>query len=442
MTPRSPCFALFSRFRQALLAGLSLFTTAALCPGAAQAQPEAPVYTAGPALTMELKNAQWFDGKGFRKGTLYVKDGKFTQQKIPKPQRRMDLQGQFLLPPLAEAHNHNLQNAWAWGRYANNYLRDGVFYAAMQCGEPKGVAAARALAGQAAGPDVLFTSACITSSDGMPLAQLLAEEPAPGSPKPKLEDFADKALLIIDTPEQLNQKWNLVGPRKTDLVKVMISRSESPELRAEPKQQGRLGLRPELVPAIAKRSHHDGLRLIAHVDTAADFALAVQSGADWLAHLPGYVFHDGVNPEAYRISPEAAAEASKRKTAVITATVSSTLFRMPVETQAAVRRLQVDNLQTLKAAGTPLLLGSDLFNGTALAELRHLDGLGVLDRASLLRIASIDTPHALFPKRRLACFEAGCEASFLLLAANPLQDLEALSRIQLRVKQGRLLSSP
>ncbi len=422
-----------------LLASLAL--SLSLTPSQAQAQSDVARFSAGPALTMELKNAQWFDGKGFRKGTLYVKDGKFTQQKIAKPQRRMDLQGQFLLPPLAEANNHNLQNAWGWGRFAHTYLRDGVFYAAMQCGEPKGVAAARSLAAQAPGPDVLFTSVCITASDGLPLAQLLAEDPGAGAPKPKLEDFADKALLLIDTPEQLNQKWTLVPGRKTDLVKLMISRSESPELRQDPKQQGRLGLKPDLVPAIAKRAHHEGLRVLAHIDTAADFSLAVQSGADWLAHLPGYFFHDGLNAEAYRISPEAAAEAAKRKTAVITATVASTLFRMPVEAQAAVRRLQIENLQTLKAAGTPLLLGSDHFNGTALTELKHLDGLGAIDRTTLLRIASIDTPHALFPKRRLGCFEPGCEASFLLLPANPLSDLEVLSRIQLRVKQGRVLSA-
>lgn len=417
-----------------LLAGLALVSA-----GPAHAEPEAPPFKAGPALSMELKNAQWFDGKGFSKrGTLYIKDGKFSGAKIKKPQRSMDLQGQFLLPPLAEAHNHNLQNGWGYTRYANSYLRDGVFYAAMHCGEPQGVALARGLAKQAAAPDILFVSACITSSDGQPLAQLLGDESA--TPRLRLEDIADKTVLLIDSPEHLAQKWPLLAARKTDLVKLMLSRSESPDLRGDPKQDGRLGLRPELLPALVKQAHQDRLRVIAHVETAGDFALALRSGIDWIDHVPGYFFHEGLGAEAYRISPEQAGEAAKQRVAVITGTAAATLFRASAETQATVRRLQIDNLQTLKAAGVKLLLGSDVFGGNALTELRHLDGLGVLDRAALLRLATISTPQTLYPKRRLGCFEPGCEASFLLLPSNPLNDLDALSRIQLRVKQGRVLN--
>ncbi|MCV2370967.1 amidohydrolase family protein [Roseateles oligotrophus] len=417
-----------------------LFVCWALCwLSPAKAEPDSPALTAGPPLSMELKNAQWFDGKGFvKRGTLYVKDGKFSKEKIKKPQRSLDLSGQFLIPPLAEAHNHNLQNGWGYARYANSYLRDGVFYAAMHCGEPQGVALARGLANQPAAPDLLFVSACITSSDGQPLAQLLGAESGSG-PKPKLEDVADKLVLIMDSPEQVAQKWPLMGPRKTDLLKLMLSRSESPELHGDAKQQGRLGLKPEVVPAIVKRAHQDGLRVIAHVETAGDFALALQSGVDWIDHLPGYFFHEGLGAEAYRISPEIAAEAAKKRVAVITATAAATLFRSPPEAQAALRRLQIENLLTLKSAGVKLLIGSDVFNGGVLNELRHLDGLGVLDRATLLRLATIATPQTLYPKRRLGCFEPGCEASFLLLAANPLNELETLGKIQLRVKQGRIL---
>jgi hypothetical protein len=403
-------------------------------------KPDNDNFRAGPAVTMELKNARWFDGQNFKRGTLYVKDGRFTSQKIKRAQRRMDLKGQFLIPPLAEANNNNLQNSWGFARFAGSYLNDGVFYAAMQCGEPTAVAAVRTLAGQPATPDVLFTTACITSSDGLPLAQLMEPSDDPTAVKPKLEDFADKAVLIIDQAEQIAQKWPLLASRKTDLVKLMLSRVESPELRADPRQQGRLGLKPELPALIVRRAHQDKLRVISHVETAADFALSVQAGVDWIAHLPGYFFHEGSSAEQYRISPEVAAEAGKRKIGVITATAATALFRMPPERLAAVRKLQVENLRLLLNAGVPLLLGSDDFTSNSLAELRSLDALGVFERAALLRIASVDTPRALFPKRRLGCFDNGCEASFLLLADNPLQNLDALTGIQLRVKQGRVLS--
>ncbi|MBB4843946.1 hypothetical protein HNP55_002469 [Paucibacter oligotrophus] len=413
--------------------GLSLLL--ATVPAAANPEPETPYFKASAALSMELKNAQWFDGKGLQRGTLYVKDGRFTDQRIKKAQRQMDLKGQFLIPPLADAHNHNLQTLWGFARYAPSYLRDGVFYTAQQCGEPKAVAEMRPIAAQAASPEVLFNSACITASEGQPLAQLLGDDP-----KLRAEDFIDKAVLVMDTLQDLNQKWPLVGPRKSDSIKLMISRSESPELRSEPKQHGRLGLRPELVGAIVKRAHQDGYKVIAQADTAADFALATQSGVDWVARLPGLHFFEGTTAERYRISPEAAAEAAKKKLSVITAISGSKLFPMPAETLAAVRQLQAENLRRLLEAKVPLLLGSDLYNGTALSELRTLDALGLLDRSQLLRLATVDTPRALFPKRKIACFDNGCEASFLLLKSNPLQGLEALERIQLRVKQGRVLS--
>jgi len=438
--------------RFALLASRAALALAALAgpglPCLAQSTPAD--YRAGPEVTMELKNAQWFDGQGFKRGTLYVKDGKFSTQKIKKPQRKLNIKGQFLIAPLAEAHNHNLQNAWGWKRYAASYLRDGVFYAAMHCGEPKGTAAVRTLAAlpssegaakQAAGPELLLVSACLTSPDGQPLAQLLGEEASGSQARARAEEFLDKTVVALDSPEQLNQKWPAISGRKTDALKLVLSRSESPELRNDPKQFGRLGLRPELPPAIVRKAHQDKLRVIAQADTAADFQLAINAGVDWVARLPGLVFFEGTGAESYRISAEMAAEAARRKVAVITGIAASELFRMPAELLTQVRAQQADNLRTLQAAGVPLLLGSDLFNGSVLTELQQLDRLGVLDRRQLLRMASVDTPRALFPKRRLGCFEPGCEASFLLLAADPLKDLGALDKIQLRVRQGRLLGN-
>ena len=67
------------------------------------------------------------------------------------------------------------------------------------------------------------------------------------------------------------------------------------------------------------------------------------------------------------------------------------------------------------------------------------DALG-LDRTTLLRLATQDTPRALFPGRRIGCFEPGCEASFLVLGDDPLADLAQVDMPLLRVKQGRLLT--
>ena len=301
-----------------------------------------------------MKNAQWFDGQGFKRGTLYVENGKFTAARPKRVTRRMDLKRQFLIPPLAEAHNYNLQNDWGVAHYAQRYLNDGVFYAAMLCGEPEGVAAARAQLNDADSPDVLFVTACITSSDGQPLGALLA-----GSPGKKLADFADKAVLVMDKPEDVERKWPMAAARHSDAVKIVLSFSERPELRGRPEWAGRLGISAETAMAVVARAQKAGLRVIAHVDSAADFDTAVRAGADWIAHLPGTVNPANEPPERFLISADAAQLAAQQKTAVITATASSALFKQTPEALAALRQVQARNLQTLKAAGVTLLLGSD-----------------------------------------------------------------------------------
>lgn len=418
---------------------LALLTACSLLP--AQAQTPDASFKASAPLSLELRNAQWFDGQGFKRGTLYVTDGKFTAQKPKRVNRRLELKSQFLIPPLAEAHNYNLQNDWGVSHYAQRYLQDGVFYAAMLCGDPAGVDPVRGrLAGPEA-PDVLFVTACITSSDGQPLGALLAAAAAASAPSaPQLQDFADKTVLVMDKPEDVERKWPLVGTRRTDWVKLVLSYSDKPELRGRPELVGKLGLTAETAAAIVRQAHKTGLRVVAHVDSAADFEAAVRAGADLIAHLPGYFNHYGDGPERFLISPEVAALAARQKTAVITATATTTLFKPEPEQLESLRQTQAHNLQTLKSAGVPLLLGSDVFTETALVELRNLASLQVFSNAELLRIATIETPRALFPKRQLGCFEPGCEASFLLLAANPLLDLEAATRPLLRVKQGRLLT--
>lgn len=422
---------------------LLLLALCALGLGNALAQTSPPPFKASPSMSMELRNAQWFDGSEFRRGSLYVEDGRFVAAKPKRVNRRMELKGQYLISPLGEAHNHNLQNEWGYGQFARSYLQDGVFYAAMLCGDPAGVAPVRKLAGAADAPDVAFVTACITSSDGHPLEMLLRPA-SEGQPAVTLADVADKAVLIMDSPAQVREKWPLVQARQLgkdgELIKLVLSYHEREELRGRPELMGKLGLRAEVAAEIVRMAHASGQRVAAHVDSAADFEAAARAGVDQIAHLPGYFPHHGDAPESYLLSPTSIELAAQRKIAVITTTAATGLFKADADLQARIREVQKRNLQMLKDAGVPLLLGSDVFTGTALAEFRNLATLGVLGPAELLRIATQDTPRAIFPKRRLGCFEPGCDASFLVLAGNPLQDPAAVEQPLLRVKQGRILT--
>ncbi len=392
-------------------------------------------FKASPEMAMELRHARWFDGEKLQSGTLYVEDGRFVEKRPRKVNRLLELRGQTLVPPLAEAHNHNLQSAWGLDKFGQDYLRDGVFYAAMLCADPAAIDPVRSRIGQPASPDVLFATACITSSDGQPLAMLQS-----GTPPMTLDQIVDKAVLVMDTPEQVAQKWPLIAGRNSDLVKVIMSYHDRPELRQQPAWRGRLGVTPDVVAEVVRRAHAEQRRVVVHIESAADFAAAVRAGADFIAELPGYFPQHGEDPETHLIPPEVAALAAERKVGIVTATVATRLFQPAPELLARIEAVQKQNLERLQAAGARLLVGSDLFTGNALNELHHLEQLGVLDKAALLRLASIETPLALFPDRKLGCFRPGCEASFLVLAGNPLEDLDALDKPLLRIKQGRVLT--
>lgn len=413
---------------------LTAFLLLACTLARAQTPPaQQPPYEASAPLSWELKNARWFDGRALQRGNLYIENGVFVAKKPAKVNRKMDLRGQqVLINPLAEAHNHNLQTAWGWQQFAQAYLDDGVFYAAMLCGDPAGVAEVRPLAATPAAPDVSFVTACITSSDGYPLATVLPEPSAEAA-------AAQQRIVLVDSPEQATRQWPAIRARGGTWLRIVLAHSERPELRGRLEHFGRLGLSPETATALTRLAHGDGRRVVAHVETAADFDAALAAGVDAIAHLPGYANTLDEPPERFAITEAAAALAARQRTAVITTTAATALFKLEPAALAALREVQRANLARLQAAGVPLLVGSDVFIGTARAELRSLDELG-LDRATLLRLATQDTPRALFPQRRLGCFEPGCEASFLLLGGDPLADLAQLDMPLLRVKQGRLLT--
>ncbi|SEL21933.1 Imidazolonepropionase [Roseateles sp. YR242] len=408
---------------------------AALLASLAAGPAMAANFKASPEMAIELRHAQWFDGEKIQRGSLFIDDGVFTAQRPKKVNRLMELRGQTLVPPLAEGHNHNLQGAWGLERFGQDYLRDGVFYAAMLCADPAAIDPIRDQIDQAETPDVLFATACITSSDGQPLAMLQSAQPPM-----TLDQIVDKAVLVMDLPADVSRKWPLVRERRTDLVKVIMSYHDRPELRQQADQRGKLGVTPEVLAEVVRRAHEDQLRVVAHVESAKDFEAAVRAGVDFIAELPGYFPQHGEDPESHEIPAEIAVMAAERKIGVITATVATQLFQPAPELLARIEQVQKHNLARLKEAGVKLLVGSDLFTGDALNELHHLDSLGALDKPTLLRMATQDTPRALFPKRRLGCFEPGCEASFLVLAANPLDDLAALDKPLLRIKQGRILT--
>ena len=96
-------------------------------------------------------------------------------------------------------------------------------------------------------------------------------------------------------------------------------------------------------------------------------------------------------------------------------------------------------MRLLHKHGVKIAIGTDSYDLTSLAEATHLNGMGVFDNLTLLKLWCETTPQAIFPNRRVGQLEQGSEASFLVLNGNPVENFEYVKGIKLRVKQGRII---
>ncbi|MEE2002158.1 amidohydrolase family protein [Alkalimonas sp. MEB108] len=393
---------------------------------------------AGPSLAATaLLNGHWYQEGTFVAQTWYVRDGVLTQQTPAEIHRSVDLQGGFVVPPYAEAHNHNLQNPWLAQNFHQRYLQDGVFYGLMMCGSHQSYGDTQAVLAELT-LDIELVGACISSSDGHPLRMALRTEP--GQPEVRPEEVYDQSFIVIDTLDDIAAKWPLFAENQARWAKIILVHHERSERRGEQRYFGVNGLQPEVVKPLVAFLQQQGVRVAAHVESAADFALAVEAGVDLIAHLPGYQWWQGYAPELYRLSDEAIAMAADKQIPLVaTAGVSPLFYASQPEQLERVKALQRQNLQRLLQAGVPILMGSDRFDANVLAEVDYLHSLAIFSKPQLLQLLVADTARFLFPGRALGRFAEGYEASLLVLDANPLEDWSALRRIQLKMRQGQLL---
>ena len=396
------------------------------------------IVAASASAATRYDNGLWWDGSEFVAQSLYVVDGFFSADRPGSISEVIDLEGQYVIPPYAEAHNHNLQNPWLAGRFSEAYVEAGIFYAMMMCGNSQTRdATIEVLASTPL--DVVLVDACITSSDGHPVRMAL-QPSHEGAPVPEPEDIYDRSLIIMDSVADIESKWPLITASDAGVVKIILVHSEVSSRRDDEQFFGVNGLEPEVALKLVPFLQDKGLRVAAHAESAADFAVAVEAGVDFIAHVPGYRWWDGHDEQSYRLDDEAIVRAARQETYVITTASVVNLFSdQTAEQRQRVQELQAENLANLQAAGVPVLIGSDRFDANVLAEYDYLAELDVFDDQELLNMLTRDTARAIFPGRRIGVLSAGHEASFLVLSDNPLQVRSALREPALRVIKGRRL---
>ncbi len=396
------------------------------------------IHTSAQAGAIRFDNGYWFTGTSFEPRTVYVDKGRLASSPPPGPVRSIDLANGYVVPPLCEAHNHNLGGEEPEGAIIRRYLEGGIYYVNILSNLPRFTAATQSNYNRPDSVDVQFANGGLTAPGGHPIPlreRLLSHGAYPGFTR---ETLADHAYFAITDSSDFEEKWPKILSHRPDLVKLFLVHSEEYAIRRnDPAYAGRRGLDPALLPAIVENVHERGLRAFAHVETAHDFRVAIASNVDVIAHVPG-----NSEPSSH-LTPTDARRAAEAGVTVITtaAKFNSLAQRDPERYRAAMAAIR-QNLALLHEAGVTLAVGSDLHDSDSRSEAELLRDLDLFSPAELLSMWTRNCAASVFPARQIGHLETGAEASFLVLNGNPLIDWSALGRIELRYKDGNELILP
>ncbi len=364
---------------------------------------------AAPQNTLVLRNGLLIDGAGAEplpnavvviQGERITAVGASDAIEIPPGARVIDLQGAVILPGFINAHVHyaydkkNLQ-AWAYG----------------------GVTTVR--------------DEGIISSSANDLKKYLAQRDA-NNQNPKYARVAAAGYMItvpggygslfVNSPEEARQQTLAELDAGVDLIKISL----------EDGYAGTTGL-PKLsdeeIGAIITAAHERGKRVSGHITQARYLQILAAAGVDDIAHIA----YDPVAAEAW------ATMVSKNIYLVPTFTVLRN-YGAPIANCTA-------NLENFLAQGGQAALGSDYGGGPGdfelgipMYEIEQMSAAGM----SPMQIILASTRNAAIVsgiEQETGTLVAGKLADILVVAQNPLDDLQNLRAIQMVIHGGTIIRS-
>lgn len=386
---------------------------------------------------VEFTDGNWLINDVFTPITVYSINGLFSFNPPEKIDTVVSLSNKFIIPPFAEAHNHNIgTGVTEWDKSAiDNYLKAGVFYVKIQGNLPVSENYKIELQINKPGSiDVQFAQGNITAPNGHPiyLTRFLHSR---GYFKGKtITSLNNTRYFTIDSEADIADKWPIIQTYKPDFIKIILINSNFFEKDRSDTAVVYKGLNPTLVPNLVKRAHQDGLRITAHINNTFDFHQVLIDKVDEIAHMPRMI--SGI--EYVPIAADDAKLAATNKTFIIT-TVAISLFQgglIKEEDFPMAKKLQTDDLIMLKNHGALLAIGSDNPMDTSVEEALYLKNLNIFDNLELLKIWTGVTPNTIFPNRKIGSIEEGYEANFIVLDGNPIEEFDFVTKVITRFKQG------
>lgn len=383
----------------------------------------------------------WEDG-GFSQRNLIVSGGRILSS-VPEGAAvtRVALEGRYIVPAMANAHTHltNASEEQSWA-----YLKEGVYYA----WNPNLIQIPdwHAFMARPDTYEVKTSWGGMTEPGGHP-EKLYTVNLREWVYTDRAEDsFLGDAFHYGRTEEEIVAALDLLTAQNADFVKMLLVFSEDyAERRDDPAYYGSKALNPENVPFLVAEAKKRGLPSYFHVESNFDLGVAARAGAQFAGHLPGYASGNRLADYAITLPTLSAMQAADMA-AVPTYALARYGYDAAEEAgtldpaaRDAHYAVQAANLRLLQDGGVALLTGTDAAFHVR-DELGHWVAIGGVTMAEGLE-AAFTTARRLFPERRIQCFYAGCEADFLVLTQNPLEGVEALSAIELRIKGGALVEA-
>ena len=395
---------------------------------------------------LALKNVTVIDGTGkgpLQNATVLIENGRFRDvgSNIPIPETAsvIDLNGQYVIPGLIDAHTHangsssldmpgmsHLKQSYHFVEMREGCLRWGVL-TVRTCGQFTDEALAfrdSVKKGEIdRSPRILVSGPMFQAPGGHPCYTVFLSDP----------EVEKDACAIVKEDTDIEGIIRDSKNKGVDFTKIFYAHLNKMDY-------------PNTVPRISKEnlkliieiSHRYDLSVTVHVDSPAEMLDAVECGADWIEHMIGAGELDN------EISPELLA-LTKKSGAIVDPTMISILRFDPLGSAPSIWTAVKKAVRQCYESGIPIAVGCDSgipfvpFGESLHDEMACLVEAGI-PPLEVISMASGGNAKLLKLEEEIGTIEPGKTADLIVLAKDPLADIHNTKTIQLVFQSGRIVT--